>query len=136
MTSDDPSSWMWAEACALIDRAERLRRQFFQPGLSGTRFIGWEPPVDMLETERELWIICALPGVERQDLELSIEPNGLHVTGLRRLPATARSAIIHRLELPYGRFERRIRLPDGHFALRRSELASGCLYVHLTKRSA
>jgi HSP20 family protein len=136
MASDDPSSWTWAEACALIDRAERLRRQFFQPGPSAMRIIGWEPPVEMLETERGLWIICALPGLERQDLELSVDTNGLHVTGLRRLWATARDAIIQRLELPYGRFERRLRLPDGRFALGRSELASGCQYVRLAKRSA
>jgi HSP20 family protein len=135
MAADDPRSWMWTEACALIDRAERLHRQFFQPGFSALQIIGWEPPVDVFETERELWIICALPGVEHQDLELSIEANTLRVAGLRRLPVAARSATIHRLEIPYGRFERRVPLPDG-LDLGRSELEDGCLYVSLTKRPA
>ncbi|MGA7610352.1 MAG: Hsp20/alpha crystallin family protein, partial [Xanthobacteraceae bacterium] len=42
--------WMWSEACDQLVRAERLHRQFFQPRHSGT----WEPPVDILETEREV----------------------------------------------------------------------------------
>jgi HSP20 family protein len=28
----DPRRWMWAEACAMIERAEQMHRQFFQPG--------------------------------------------------------------------------------------------------------
>jgi HSP20 family protein len=70
---------MWTEACALIDRAERLHRQFFQPSFAALQIVGWEPPVDVFETERELWIICALPCVEHQDLEVSIVANTLRV---------------------------------------------------------
>ena len=51
------------------------------------------------------------------------------VAGLRRLPAAARGAAIHRLEIPHGRFERRIRLPAARLELDRSELANGCLFV-------
>jgi HSP20 family protein len=54
--------------------------------------------------------------------------------GLRRLPAEARGAAIRRLEIPYGRFERSIRLPPARFELGQSELASGCLLISLTKR--
>ena len=73
----------------------------------------WEPPVDIFETERELWIIAALPGVELRDLDVSIDGQVLVVAGLRRPPFDTRGASIHRLEIPYGRFERRIRLPGG-----------------------
>jgi HSP20 family protein len=82
---------MWTEACALIDRAERLHRQFFQPSFAALQIVGWEPPVDVFETERELWIICALPCVEHQDLELSIEANTLRVAD-----ATKRTSITFR----------------------------------------
>ena len=52
---------MWTDACAQIGRAERLHRQFFHPGSAA----GWEPPIDVFETDEELWIMAALPGVER-----------------------------------------------------------------------
>ena len=78
MRAGDPGTWMWAEACALIDRAERLQRQFFQPGLSAAP-ASWEPPIDILETERELSIIAALPGVEPHDLEQSDDREIAHM---------------------------------------------------------
>jgi HSP20 family molecular chaperone IbpA len=133
MTIGDPRSWMWEEACATLERAERLHRQFFQPAPLPALAANWEPPVDILETEREIWIFAALPGVETKDLEVSVEPGVLVVAGARRLPATLRGARIHRLEIPHGRFERRIRLPAGPLELGRSELTSGCLVLSLTK---
>jgi HSP20 family protein len=134
MAAGDPRDVLWGEACALIERAERLHRQFFRPGVAPTPAGSWEPPVDILETEGKLWIIAALPGVEPQDLDVSIDGDVLRVAGLRRLPAEARGAAIRRLEIPYGRFERSIRLPPARFELGQSELASGCLLISLTKR--
>jgi HSP20 family protein len=134
MRAGDPGSWMWTEACALIDRAERLQRQFFQPGRFAAPAAGWEPPIDILETERELSIIAALPGVEPQDLEITIDQDVLSIAGLRRLPATARAAAIRRLEIPYGRFQRRIELPEARLELSRPELVNGCLFLTLAKR--
>jgi HSP20 family protein len=125
---------MWAEACAMLERADRLNREFFRPGSSSTQVANWEPPLDIFETERELWIIAALPGVDAQDLEVSVQGEVLSIAGQRRLPANMRGAAIHRLEIPQGRFERRIRLPVGHLTLNRSELASGCLVLTLTKQ--
>jgi HSP20 family protein len=133
MAAGDPRNWMWAEACAMIDRADRLHREFFRPGGSATQMANWEPPLDIFETEREFWIIAALPGVESQDLEVSVEGDVLSIAGQRRLPAPMRGAAIHRLEIPHGRFERRIRLPAARLTLNRSELASGCLVLSLTK---
>jgi HSP20 family molecular chaperone IbpA len=125
---------MWAEACMMIERAERLHRQFFQPSLSAIPAASWEPPVDIFETEREIWIIAALPGVEPQDLDVSLNGGELRIAGLRRQPAAVRGAAILRLEIPYGRFERRLRLSSARLELARSELASGCLVLSLTKR--
>ena len=95
MSAADPRSWMWAEACAMIERAEQLHRQFFQPGLAPATAANWEPPVDVFESERELAIIAALPGVEPQDIEISIEQDVLLVAGVRRLPTVARATAIH-----------------------------------------
>jgi HSP20 family protein len=135
MTAADPRRWMWAEACALIERAEQMHRQFFQPGFTAVPRASWEPPVDILESERDLLIVVALPGVESQDIEISSEPELLLVAGMRRLPAAARGMAIQRLEIPHGRFERRIRLPAARWELQGSTLANGCLLLSLAKQA-
>jgi HSP20 family molecular chaperone IbpA len=134
MTTNDPRPWIWEEAIAMIERAEHLHRRFFEPGFSPLQAPVWEPPVDVFETDRELWIVVALPGAEPDDLDVSIDAEILRVAGQRRLPDAARRGMIHRLEIPYGRLERRIRLPSARLALGRSELVNGCLVVSLTKR--
>ena len=62
----------------------------------------------MLETEQEVLILIALPGVAPDQVETVIEDGTLVVAGRRVLPPQLRTAVIHRLELPQGRFERRI----------------------------
>jgi HSP20 family molecular chaperone IbpA len=124
---------MWDEACTMIEQAERLHRQFFQPNMSMAALPSWQPPVDIFETEREIWIIAALPGVESADLEISLDHDEVVIAGVRRLPAAARGAAIHRLEIPRGRFERRISVSTAELRVDRSELAYGCLVLSLNK---
>ena len=133
MSSRDPRDWMWAEACDFIARAERLHRQFFNPTGISRQHPEWAPPYDMYETSEALWIIVALPGVPPDRLEIRLEPAGLTIAGIRPLPEFPRSAVLHRLEIPYGRFERHIALPSGHFELDRHELMHGCLVLALQK---
>lgn len=123
---------MWAEAREMLDRADRLQRQFFHPARAPAQ-PGWEPPVDVFETTDALWVIVALPGVVPDDVELIIDGNTLIVTGLRSLPRELRGAAIHRLELPAGRFERHIGL-HGRFDLIERRLENGCLTLGLRKR--
>jgi HSP20 family molecular chaperone IbpA len=125
---------MWTEACELLDEAERLHRQFFVPARSRSKEPTWEPPVDVLETEHELSIVTALPGVAPDQLKVVIDGAALIVTGLRPMPGQAsRAAVIRRLEIPYGRFERRIELPAGRFEIGRRDLTNGCLTLTLHK---
>jgi HSP20 family molecular chaperone IbpA len=124
---------MWAEACDFLDRAERLQRQFFVPGSIDDRRPAWQPPVDLLETASELQILVALPGVEPEQVQVVIDDARLIVVGHRELPARSRGAAIHRIEIPHGRFERRITLPAGRYELDRRALAHGCLFITLRK---
>ena len=133
MTSNDPRNWMWNEAIAMIERAEQLHRRFFEPTFPAIEAACWEPPVDMFENEREIWLITALPGVDPDNLRVTVEDDTILIAGQRRLPAAVQGAAIHRLEIPHGRFERRIRLPARALALDRSELANGCLTIHFIK---
>jgi HSP20 family protein len=133
MPTREPGAWMWAEACELLERAERLNRQFFQPRPAEARRPAWEPPVDVLETDSELWILVALPGVGADRVEVLVQDGTLVVAGERPMPGRARAGIIRRLEIPYGHFERRIELPPGRFDVMRRELVDGCLVLGLRK---
>jgi HSP20 family protein len=134
MFAHDPRDRMWGEACEMLERAERLSRQFFRPGLPLPHSAGWEPPVDIFETEDRLWVLAALPGVVPERIEAAISADELTIAGSRPMPAAVRGAAIHRLEIPYGRFERRVRLPDREFELDRSELVCGCLVLSLIRK--
>jgi len=119
---------MWAEALAIVARADRLHREFFRPAPAG-----WEPPVDLLENAEELILIAALPGVRVADVDLVISRSELAIIGTRRLPVLLGPTRVHRMELPHGRFERRVALPPGTYELVRRDLVDGCLTVVLRK---
>lgn len=132
MRRDDPQGWMWSEALAMLARAERLHRQFFRLRQAAQQ-AAWEPPVDVLELEGEVLVLVALPGVDLEHVEVAIEGGTLVVAGRRMPPPELRTATIHRLELPQGRFERRVPLPPGRYAALRRGVTNGCLALSLRK---
>ena len=132
MPTRDPLNWMLSEAIDQLTRAERLHRQFFSLHSTDTREARWEPPIDVLETDDELLILVALPGVDLDQVDVVIEDGVLIISGQRTLPAELRNARIHRLELPQGRFERRLALPPGRFAVSRFAI-NGCVALRLEK---
>ena len=136
MPKKDPVNWMLSEAIVSLARAERLRQQFFSLQPAGSREPSWEPPIDVLETDREVLILVALPGVDPDQVEAIIESGTLVVSGRRVLPVELRNARIHRLELPQGRFERRVRLPAGRYSDVRRSAQDGCLVIALQKMEA
>ncbi|HYT86734.1 MAG TPA: Hsp20/alpha crystallin family protein [Burkholderiales bacterium] len=131
MTYRDPRSWVWAEALELLRGAEKLQRRFFQIGAAEAP--GWEPPVDLYETADGLTLCVALPGVAAEELEVSLEAGTVVVRGERAFPAAYQRAIIYRLEIPYGRFERRIALPAGRYQLIDRRLENGCVTLDLRR---
>jgi HSP20 family molecular chaperone IbpA len=133
MARDVVRDWMWSEACEMLARAERMHREVFRPAGLQARQPAWEPPVDILETESEVLVLVALPGVDAENAQAVIEEGDLVITGNRVLPVELQTATIHRLELPQGRFYRRLRLPAGRYSGVRRAAASGCLIVTLQK---
>src|SRR3954452_23185862 len=131
--ADYHRNWMWSEACEMLARAERMHQDFFRPPRARARQPSWEPPVDVLETEREVLVLVALPGVSAGQVQAAIDGAELVVAGSRVLPRELRTAVIHRLELPQGRFERRIRLPSGRYESVRRETTCGCIVITLEK---
>ena len=135
MEGSDPRSWMWTEALDLVARAERMHRHMFRPQSSrGLRISCWEPPVDMFETEHEVIVMTTLPGVDPATITTSIDNGILEIFGRRSLPPELHSATIHRLELPQGLFERRLRVPPGAYREIRGVSMNGCLVVTLRKQ--
>jgi HSP20 family protein len=132
MPTRDPLNWMLSEAIDSLTRAERLHRQFFSLHSTDAREARWEPPIDVLETDEELLILVALPGVDLDQVDVVIDDGTLIISGQRTLPAELRNARIHRLELPQGRFERRLALPPGRFAVSRFAI-NGCVALRLEK---
>jgi HSP20 family molecular chaperone IbpA len=124
---------MWSEACEMLARAERMHRELFRPAGTQARLPQWEPPVDILETEDEVLALVALPGVDAENAQAVIEGGDLVIAGTRVLPPELRTANIHRLELPQGRFYRRLRLPPGRYSAVRRAVANGCLVISLQK---
>ena len=133
MASNDPRQWMWDEALDALARAERLHRQLFQPPVGLARRPLWEPPIDVLETDQEVVIIAALPGVPEKTLRVGIDAGALVLAGERPPPRELQTGRIHRLELPQGQFERRIPLPPGRYGEVSHLTECGCLIIRLRK---
>lgn len=128
---------MWSEALSMLDRAERLQRQFFTQVAPA-----WEPPVDIVETGDAVHVHIALPGVPADSITLAFDAGGFTVSALRAFPFREScgepGAHIHRVEIPYGRFERRVGLPlDDPYSpleLARKSLADGVLTLTFTRK--
>jgi HSP20 family molecular chaperone IbpA len=124
---------MWSEALSVLDRAERLQRQFFTHAPPA-----WEPPVDILETGERLQVQVALPGVAPGSITIALDPAGVTVSALRSFPRCDEGAHIHRVEIPYGRFQRTISLPLGdphaRLELAQRHLADGVLTLVFRKK--
>lgn len=133
MPSRDPIGWMWAEACQMLDQAERLQRQFFRLDFPRGARVAWEPPVDVFEDEREFVVVVALPGVSPGHAEAIFDGRTLLIRAQRRIPLEGRYCSIERLEIPYGYFERRLVLPQIRLELESQQVSDGCLVLTVRK---
>jgi HSP20 family protein len=137
MARDVAHDWMWSEACEMIARAERMHRELFRPAGAQARLparsLAWEPPVDILETESEVLVLVALPGVDVDGAQVALDGGEPVIAGTRVLPPELRTATIHRLELPQGQFYRRLRLPAGRYNGVRRAASAGYLVITLQK---
>src|SRR2546422_1983352 len=108
---------MGPEALPPRERPARLHRQFLRAA-GAEQPHAWEPPVDVIETSDEVRVQIALPGVSADAIRVAVEPGGVTVSALRDFPCREDGAYLNRIEIPNGRFERRLQLPldDPHAA--------------------
>ena len=131
MSARDPNDWMWERAAELLDRTAWVQRRFFQ--VAGERGSAWEPPVDVFESDTELLVLFALPGVDAELVDVRHEPGALLVSARRSLAPGCEDAEVRRLEIPQGRFHRRVPLPNHPLVLVGTEWNNGLLLVRLRK---
>jgi HSP20 family protein len=131
MAMHDPGTGLLLEALELLQEADRMHRQFFTVTL-GRATPCWVPPVDVVESGPIVLIRVALPGVDAGSIEVMSDGPSLRITGHRRFGAGAGDTV-HRLEIPYGRFERRIDLPPGRYEVLAREILDGCLVLKLAR---
>src|SRR3954469_7018783 len=78
----------------------------------GTITSTWFAPTDVSEDESSLQITMELPGVEPDDVRLSLENNILTIHGEKRQRSEENNERVHRFERTYGVFERTFALPN------------------------
>jgi HSP20 family protein len=71
----------------------------------------WVPPVDVFEKAENIRITAEIPGVQPEDIQISLEGNTLTVRGTKQQQAEERTERMHRYERTYGVFERAFTLP-------------------------
>ena len=126
-------SWMWADACALVDEAERLHRHFFRLLARPSAAPSWEPPANVFRGAGQWSIVVALPGAEADQVSIEIHDSGIEIGARVSPPAPGFEGGIERLEIPYGLMRRRIDLPPGRYVVSTRRLVNGCLHLLLTE---
>jgi HSP20 family protein len=135
MTSHRRKSWMWAEACALLDEAERKHRHFFELLALPSAGPAWEPPADIFADGADVEVVVALPGARAEEVIVQMTPTGLQIDTTVSPPSPRTRMQLVRLEIPYGRMRRRVELPPGRYALIERRLDRGCLYLRLSREA-
>lgn len=101
----------WQELISLQRNVNELFNNFFNR-FSSTKEIAFTPQIDMYETENEIILIAALPGILQEDIDISLEEEDvLYIRGERLNPHEETVILCHLQELCYGYFERRVQLP-------------------------
>ena len=120
------------------NRFGRLFSDFLEeerPLLEGNGF-GLErvfPPLNLCEDEGHLYAECELPGVQMDDLEVTVVGRDLTIKGERK-PQAVEGASYHRRERDPGSFHRMVRLPvEIDSGKVNAELRNGVLTVTLPK---
>ena len=71
----------------------------------------WRPSVDIAETDHDFVLTADLPGIAREDLDLTVVDGRLTIKGQRRRESDSKEGNVHRVERAHGTFTRAFDLP-------------------------
>jgi HSP20 family protein len=130
------------EFVSLRDAMDRLFSDSFPSGafrgLSSTNGSGrFNLPLDVYGSDNEIVVIAAVPGIEPDQIELTVNQNTVTIRGeLRNVASSedAKNATWYLHELPYGKFQRSLTLPvDVDVAKADATFDHGILKLRLPK---
>lgn len=94
------------EVDRLFERFFEWRPSFFRAGEGE-----WEPVVDLSETSQAIILRAELPGMEADDIDVSITGHSITIKGERKQEKEEQDENFHKIERSYGMFSRTIQLP-------------------------
>ena len=96
---------------------------------------GWSPAVDLKEEEQGYTLEADLPGLKKEDIDLTVVDNVITIKGERKQETETKEKGYHRVERRYGTFERSFEIPGGFEAAKiEAKFDNGVLRVTLPKR--
>jgi HSP20 family protein len=104
----------FGEMLSLRDAMNRLfEESFVQPSLATTQTPGhMRLPIDLRETEDQYILEAALPGVNPDDIDVSVQGNQVRIQGELKQDEEQKGERYHFRERRYGQFQRTIALPN------------------------
>ena len=94
----------------------------------------WAPSVDIYEDKDRLILEAELPGMSREDFDISVENNVITLRGERKFEKEDKGLKHHRIERAYGSFMRSFSLPEDADSNKvTADYKDGMLQVHLPK---
>jgi HSP20 family protein len=114
---------------------EELERLFNFPSVTG--ITTWQPALDVYEEKDNYVVKVELPGVNKEDVKLSLEQGTLTITGERKAETKPETTEVHLSERFYGRFQRSLNLPETLAVDQvKAQFKDGVLTVTLPKSEA
>ncbi len=129
----------WDPFRELEDVSNRLNRVFGRPlaRMEPNEMFtvaDWTPSADISETDTAYLIKAEIPGVNKEDVKVTIENGMLTIQGERKMEKEEKDKKFHRIERSYGSFMRSFRVPDdADESAVKAEFKDGVLNVTLTK---
>lgn len=109
-----PEAATWGPFEQLTNLREEINRLFDLPmneGARGSEFFGWAPAVDLYEDHDQFVVKVELPGMKKEDIEISLHQGNLVISGERKHETNGEGADMSRAERYFGRFQRALALP-------------------------
>jgi HSP20 family protein len=125
----------WPGFGRLSSLREELDRLFEWPlDITRSALGEWVPALDVREEKDSFVVQAELPGMKREDIEVSLHEGALHISGERKVETKHEDSEIHRTERFYGKFQRSVILPTAVAADKiKAQYKDGILTVTLPK---
>jgi HSP20 family protein len=81
------------------------------------------PLVDVKDSDSAITVHAELPGLRKEDINIHVENNTLHISGERSQEKKEENERWHRVERSFGSFRRSFRLPEG---VKEDEIKASC----------